>query len=108
MRRIVLAVVCTLSCSSLFAATTHQRVAIQNWSVPPLHAAASAAISGRAAFIAVDPCRVVDTRNPSGAYGSPKLVGGASRTFNIPGGPCTGIPPSASAYSLNFTVLNGE
>jgi hypothetical protein len=107
MRRIAAAVVCIASCSSLLAAA-HQRVAIQNWSVPPLHAVANAAISGRAAFIAVDPCRVADTRNANGSYGGPKLVGGTSRTFNIPAGPCTGIPTSAAAYSLNFTVLNGE
>jgi hypothetical protein len=58
-------------------------------------------------FITVAPCRVVDTRNANGLYGGPKLVGGASRSFMIPSGPCPGIPAGV-AYSLNLTVTQPE
>lgn len=57
-------------------------------------------------FITVTPCRVVDTRNPVGAFGGPGMTSGEVRTFNIPIGPCPGIPAAASAYSFNFTVTS--
>jgi hypothetical protein len=57
-------------------------------------------------FIAVAPCRIVDTRRAAGNFGGPELVPGSSRNFPLPLGPCTGIPPDAGAYSLNFTVTN--
>ncbi len=47
----------------------------------------------------VTPCRVADTRTSSG------LSGGGSRSFAIPAGPCSGIPNTAQAYSLNVTVV---
>jgi hypothetical protein len=59
-------------------------------------------------FIAMTPCRVVDTRGNgfTGAYGPPAMVGGApARTFNIPAGPCSGIPAHARAYSINVAAL---
>ena len=55
-------------------------------------------------FVAVTPCRVVDTRYFSGALGGPDLAGGMTRSFPIPAGSC-GIPPNASAYSFNVTVV---
>ena len=55
-------------------------------------------------FVAVTPCRVADTRNPPGPFGGPSLSGGTSRDFAIPRSAC-GIPSSASAYSLNITVV---
>src|SRR5271168_5055754 len=55
-------------------------------------------------FIPVTPCRVVDTRNPSGPFGGPELAAGTSREFDIPNSSC-GIPSTAVAYSLNVTVV---
>ena len=55
-------------------------------------------------FIAVAPCRVVDTRNPNGPFGGPAIQGGTSRSFAIPQGACN-IPSNAAAYSLNVTVV---
>ena len=78
MRRNALVVLCSLFCSSLLAAT-HQRVVVQNWSVPQLKAAPDAAISGRATFVALDPCRVVDTRRAAGPYGGPAFSPGMRR-----------------------------
>jgi len=57
-------------------------------------------------FVPVTPCRVVDTRGPSGPFGGPALQGGgAARSFAIPNGPCPGIPSNAAAYSLNVTAV---
>ncbi len=58
-------------------------------------------------FYPVQPCRVADTRPPagfSGQFGPPSLVGGTTRSFNIQASSC-GIPATAVAYSLNFTVV---
>jgi hypothetical protein len=55
-------------------------------------------------FIPVVPCRVVDTRNATGPFGGPMLVGAASRSFVIPQSACP-IPGTATAYSLNVTVV---
>jgi hypothetical protein len=55
-------------------------------------------------FVPIVPCRVVDTRNPSGQFGGPPISGGNSRSFPIPQGGCA-IPSSATAYSLNVTLV---
>ena len=74
----------------------------------PLSARETLASSAPLPFVAITPCRIADTRDgayPSG-YGPPQLVGGgAARTFVIPSGPCPGIPTTAGAFSLNFTVV---
>jgi len=53
-------------------------------------------------FYTLTPCRVFDTRNPTGPYGGPALVGGATRVFTI-AGQC-GVPFTAKAISANVTV----
>ena len=58
-------------------------------------------------FYKVTPCRIADTRAGagfSGPYGPPAMTAGSTRTFNIPASSC-GIPSTATAYSLNFTVI---
>jgi hypothetical protein len=57
-------------------------------------------------FIAMPPCRVVDTRDatkPPG-FGPPSLSAYVTRSFSLPAGAC-GIPANAEAYSLNVTVV---
>jgi uncharacterized repeat protein (TIGR03803 family) len=56
-------------------------------------------------FVAVAPCRIVDTRNPPGPFGGPAITGNSARSFIIPQGPCADIPANAAAYSLNVTVV---
>jgi uncharacterized repeat protein (TIGR01451 family) len=56
------------------------------------------------AFYPVTPCRIADTRSPTGSFGGPSLAGGVSRTFPVPSSSC-GIPATAQAYSLNMTVV---
>lgn len=53
-------------------------------------------------FFTVVPCRVLDTRNPSGPYGAPPLVANGDRTFVI-SGQCN-IPTTAKAIAGNVTV----
>jgi subtilase family serine protease len=55
-------------------------------------------------FIPITPCRVADTRNPSGPFGGPEIGAKGSREFDIPQSAC-GIPSTAVAYSLNVTVV---
>ncbi len=58
-------------------------------------------------FYPVTPCRIADTRVPAGftgQFGPPTMPGGTTRTINIPASGC-GIPSTAVAYSLNFTVV---
>ena len=59
------------------------------------------------AFYPVTPCRIADTRAAagfSGAFGPPSMASGSTRTFPIPSSSC-GIPSTAVAYSMNFTVV---
>jgi hypothetical protein len=56
-------------------------------------------------FFAVTPCRVLDTRNPTGPLGGPSLQPAATRTFDVGASPC-GIPADAAAISANLTVTN--
>jgi len=58
-------------------------------------------------FYPVTPCRVADTRAAagfSGAFGPPSMTAGQTRTFPVSSSSC-GIPSTAAAYSLNFTVV---
>ena len=56
-------------------------------------------------FVAVTPCRLVDTRNANGPFGGPPISGGTSRNFAIPQQPTCNIPTTAAAYSLNVTLV---
>ncbi len=55
-------------------------------------------------FYTLTPCRVSDTRNPTGALGGPAIQAGQSRDLPVLQSSC-GIPSSAQAYSLNFTAV---
>lgn len=76
--------------------------------------APAADVTGPLTFVGVDPCRIVETRSGlgfSGQAGPPALVANATRTFQItgtvPGVPTQcGIPSTAVAISVNFTVVN--
>src|SRR5262249_54380811 len=53
-------------------------------------------------FYTLTPCRVLDTRNPTGPLGGPALAANADRTFTVTG-QC-GIPATAKAISANLTI----
>jgi hypothetical protein len=92
--RILLSVLLAASLSA-FA----QNVPLQNWPV-------AVSRTNALAFVAVTPCRLVDTRNPSGPFGGPVYAALETRTYDIAAGGCPGLPLSAQAYSLNLTILN--
>ena len=55
-------------------------------------------------FVAITPCRLVDTRGANGEFGGPPLQGNSVRSFTIPDNMDCNIPATAAAYSLNVTV----
>ena len=55
-----------------------------------------------ARFYSLSPCRIVDTRNATGALGGPALVPSATRLFGLAN--TCGVPASARALSVNLTV----
>ena len=57
-------------------------------------------------FFTVTPCRLFDTRNPTGPRGGPALVANADRAFVVAG--LCGIPASARQISVNLTVTQGS
>jgi hypothetical protein len=56
-------------------------------------------------FFALTPCRIVDTRGPSGPFGGPALAGNGARRLFAVAGQC-GVPSSAVAVALNVTVVS--
>lgn len=74
----------------------------------PADATAFSASANPLVFVAMLPCRVVDTRTGdgfTGAFGPPSLVGGVSRTFPILSSTTCTIPTEAQAYSFDITVV---
>ncbi len=55
------------------------------------------------AFYTVNPCRVIDTRDPSGPSGGPALAAGTTRAFPVAG--LCGIPSSARAVAANLAIV---
>ena len=55
-------------------------------------------------FYAAAPCRIADTRRPTGEFGGPSMFSDQTRSFPIALSAC-GTAAVASAYSLNFTVV---
>jgi len=55
-------------------------------------------------FYPLTPCRIADTRNPTGTLGGPFLAANTSRDFPVLSSTCN-IPPAAKAYSLNVTAV---
>ncbi len=60
--------------------------------------------AGALSFYAVTPCRIIDTRGTVGTFGGPILAAAQARTVPVQSSACN-IPSSASAYSLNATVV---
>jgi hypothetical protein len=83
---------------SVFATdTTDVVLDISGYFVPGNNAAALA-------FYPLTPCRIADTRNPTGPLGGPGLAAESTRSFPILVSSC-GLPSNAQAYSLNFAAV---
>jgi hypothetical protein len=103
----------------------HDSVALKHWAAPlywqpsasveehvVVPAASATGLPANAnplVFVAMQPCRVVDTRTGSqgfsGAFGPPSLSGGVSRTIPILSSTTCTIPALAQAYSFEITVV---
>ena len=102
------AVVCLVVCLTVFGQNDQKAKEIQSWDAPRVWVAADAAVAqqsgGFLQFRAVQPCRLLDTRNPNGPFGGPEIGAGQTRSIPVPTSNC-GIPATARAYSLNVTVV---
>jgi hypothetical protein len=85
---------------------------VPNWTVPPYTASRAEGglttmtdISPGIGFIAMEPCRVFDTRGAVGPYGGPRLIANTTRNFDINSGPCGPIPSGVEAYSMNLGAI---
>ena len=89
-------------------------IPVSNWPMrridvqtSPVSASAVGSTSG-SVFIAITPCRVMDTREQggsgkTGSFGPPSLVAGQARVVSVPLSNC-GVP-AALAYSMNFVSI---
>ena len=69
---------------------------------------ATQAPAGALEFVAVTPCRMVDTRTGAGFtgnFGPPSLGGGTKRTIPVQASPNCSIPSTAQAYSFKITIV---
>ncbi|MGZ5430046.1 MAG: Calx-beta domain-containing protein, partial [Thermoanaerobaculia bacterium] len=57
-------------------------------------------------FFTLTPCRVADTRGPSGPFGGPALVANTARDFQVTG-QC-GVPATAKAVAINVTIVDPD
>jgi hypothetical protein len=80
---------------------------IRESAVEPM-AAAGSNLGLPAVFVAMTPCRIVETRVASYApnYGPPAYQAGETRQYALPASPkCLGIPANAVAFSINVAVV---
>jgi len=56
-------------------------------------------------FYPLPPCRLVDTRNPDGPLGGPRLPAQQERDFPLLASSCIPAGVNPAAYSLNFTAV---
>ncbi|HEV3457312.1 MAG TPA: S8 family serine peptidase [Thermoanaerobaculia bacterium] len=66
---------------------------------------ASQSVAVGLGFYTLTPCRLLDTRNPDGAFGGPALAAQATRVFT--GRNFCGVPSDATGLSVNITVTGG-
>jgi hypothetical protein len=89
--------------------------------VPQIKFSSNAVSTDALTFVAITPCRLIDTRGAGGGFNGmepfdgPSIPGGATATFpvqspseataNTMPAPCGAIPSIAQAYSFNLTVV---
>src|ERR1700681_2108515 len=70
--------------------------------------AARATVAGPYSFFPLTPCRVIDTRNPTGPQGGPALAANTVRSFTIIGINSCGVPTTAKAAAINITAIQAS
>ena len=83
--------------SAYVSGASHLVIDINGYFAPPGGATAQR-------FFPVSPCRVADSRNPNGGLGGPVLAANQTRIWPLSASSC-GLPATATAYSLNATVV---
>ena len=124
--RVLCPVVAMAVLSTGVALAQDSELPLKNWTAPPywtppraaaeaapeermeasaegMTASAQALPSSPVPFVAIAPCRIVDTRVPtSDGFHEPNFADGETRTFAFPASPdCPGLPATSVAYSLN-------
>ena len=102
-----------LSASVLASAQQDSQDSVENWPAPatwsPPRSHAGLTMMGEVTnplpFIGVSPCRILDTRGNGAPIQGGIFTGGSDVRSYVLAGIC-GIPASARAVSLNFTVLS--
>ncbi len=72
-----------------------------------LQQAAAPTLGSPATFVAMSPCRAVDTRTGGAPFGGPAFYAGEIRAIPMPESINCTIPAIAAAYSLNIAVVPG-
>jgi len=110
-----LAAVAALMPTSLAQQVQQDIIPVQNWplrksndQVASNPSAVAAGSTAGLVFIAITPCRVMDTRGQGGSgktgpFGPPSLAAGQARVVPVPSSDC-GVPV-AMAYSMNFVSV---
>ena len=68
-------------------------------------AATASSASGPAVFVAMSPCRVVDTRVGGAPFGGPAFYAGEARTIPMASSTACTVPAGPVAYSVNIAVI---
>src|SRR5688572_11693799 len=108
-RGAVMAAVAALMPVSFAQPVQPNTIPVNNWPVgKPGTPAAEGSTSGLV-FIAITPCRVMDTRGQGGSgktgpFGPPSLLAGQARVVPVPSSNC-GVPVAA-AYSMNLVSVS--
>src|SRR5438132_12114404 len=114
MRSITVTAVACVVALNVFAARpdpiNELELPLKNWVLPsavPLRVGPNAAVSSNASFIAIEPCRAVDTRdNNAGALGGGVIPDNSTRSFALRSATnCNVIPANVKAYSVNIAVF---
>ena len=110
-----LAAVTALMPASFAQQVQPDTIPVKNWPMRKLSDQAPSNQIGAAAgstaglvFVAITPCRLMDTRGQGGSgktgpFGPPSLVAGQARVVQVPNSNC-GVPVAA-AYSMNFVSV---
>src|SRR5579862_8217292 len=85
-----------------------ETIPVRNWSVSGSSDQKPTSNTTGLVFIAITPCRIMDTRahggsGKTGKFGTPSLVAGQARIVPVPSSNC-GVPVAA-AYSVNFVSV---
>ena len=99
----VLVIFLVCAASGLFAKSIENWPAPATWSPAKSHAVSAMDVTNPLPFIGLAPCRIVDTRGNGAPITGGMFSGGSDvRSYALSG--ICGIPASARAVSLNFTV----